>query len=205
MISRGQFESLTKKVASIVFLVLCLLGGSLIGGASNLISPESSWVKNTWGYALFFIYSLVPAVIEACLTSSYREKVRACFTLRTCLLLLCTPPLHMTWYWGLYFGAERIIQSHAYVCCTLCSIWALFIGWIFLGVKPVRKEVAGLLLTLSGVALMFIDPSAVRVDGKVGDMSVYLTCIACSLSGTLFFMINASLAKRFPIMLLCCL
>lgn len=109
MTEKRQFGILIKKVAAIVFLVLCLLGGSLIGGASNLISAESSWVKNTWGYALFFLYSLAPAGVEAYLTRSYVQKVRECLTLRTGLLLLCTPPLHMTWYWGLYYGAERII------------------------------------------------------------------------------------------------
>ena len=81
----------------------------MIGASSNLIPPESAWIKNTWGYGLFFLYTIIPAIVEAAMTNDYSKKVRQSLTIKNALMLLAMPPLHLTWYWGLYFGAERII------------------------------------------------------------------------------------------------
>jgi len=70
-------------------------------------------------------------VVEALITKDYFAKIRQGITFKAVLLLLITPFLHVTWYSGLYYSAERIVQSHAYVCCNICAIWAMLIGWTF--------------------------------------------------------------------------
>lgn len=200
-----KFSNLKKalfSVFSIVFLISCLLGGSLIGAAANLIKPESAWILNTWGYGLGFCYTILPAIAESFLTEGYKQKVLEGCTKKNFLLLLCTPFLHLIWHWGLFYGAERIVQSHAYVCVCLCSIWALFMGWFFRGYKAFRIEVLGLVLTVGGVVIMFADPTAVRTDGKTGTFSVYALCIATSIAGALFFVINDILCQKIPLVLL---
>ena len=47
----------------------------MIGVASNLIMPESAWVRNTWGYGLGFCYTIIPAIAEAFMTESYYKRV----------------------------------------------------------------------------------------------------------------------------------
>lgn len=144
----------------------------------------------------------MPALIEAVVTPNYLAKIFQKVNLKTIFLLLIAPFLHLGWYWGLYFGAENIVQAHAYVCCTLCSVWAMLIGWTFLRKRPLRLEVIGLLLTLAGISVMFLDGSAVRTDGRQGGILVYGICVGCSLLGALFFMVNAHLSKQMPIMFL---
>lgn len=87
----------------------CVIGGSMIGAASNKIPAQTSWIKNTWGYALAFLYTLVPALVEAAVTKDYCAKAFNRVTCKTICLLLIAPFLHLTWYWGLYFGAENIV------------------------------------------------------------------------------------------------
>lgn len=69
-----------KIASSIVFLILCMMGGSFIGVAANFIKPQSAWILNTWGYGLGFLFTIVPAVLEGLLTESYSKKVRDGFT-----------------------------------------------------------------------------------------------------------------------------
>lgn len=78
----------------------------------------------------------------------------------------------------------------------------MLIGWTFLCKKPLRLEVVGLMLTLAGISVMFMDASAVRTDGKQGGILVYGICVGCSLLGALFFMVNSHLSKQLPIMFL---
>ena len=92
---------------------MCMLGGGLIGTASNLIKPESSWIKNTWGYGLSFLITLGLAFVEAMMTKDYLYRIKQGMTLRSVYLLMLTPILHLYWYWGLYYGAQNLIQSHA--------------------------------------------------------------------------------------------
>jgi len=49
---------------------------------------------------------------------------------------------------------------------------------------------------------MFCDPTAIRTDGQKGDFSVYAICIATSIAGALFFVINDILCKKIPLVLL---
>ena len=118
------------------------------------------------------------------------------------MLLSCTPLLHLTWHWGLFYGAERILQSHAYVCVCLCSIWALLFGWLFRGYHTYKIEVIGFVMTIGGVLAMFFDPSAMRTDGRTGGFAVYAICISTSIAGALFFVINDILSKKVPLVLL---
>jgi len=91
-----------------------------------------------------------------------------------------------------------MIQSHAYVCNTMFCIFTLLIGYI-LCLKPYRLELIGILITMGGIASLFSDPEAERVDGKTGSFATYSICIGCALLASFYFILNDLLIKALPI------
>lgn len=114
------------------------------------------------------------------------------------MCLLFTPILYVYWNFGLLYGAENMIQSHAYICNTMFSIFIVLIGYC-LCLKPLRLELVGLVLTGAGVACMLTDPSAERTDGKVASWWHYGVCISGAFGASFFFLLNGLLVKAFPI------
>ena len=47
-----------------ILLVLCVLGGSLIGPVSNLVAPKNYALKNAWRMAILMIYFFIPCIVE---------------------------------------------------------------------------------------------------------------------------------------------
>lgn len=71
-----------------------------------------------------------------------------------------------------------------------------------MGHKAFRIEIIGLVVTIAGVVMMFSDPTAVRTDGKQGSFLVYTLCVATSVAGATFFVINDILSRTIPLVLL---
>lgn len=178
------------------------MGGSFIGPASNLLDTEASWVKTQWTYALRFLYCSILVFIEAACTKNYRKKVREIKKVKIIGGILVTPLLQCFWTFGLIYGADNLIQSHAYVCNCLFGIFIVLIGYC-LCLKPYKLEIAGLVLTMAGVACLFSDSSAQRADGKTGNLLSYSICVFCALFAAFFFLINGILVKAVPVFLLC--
>lgn len=112
-----------------------------------------------------------------------------------------TPLLQCCWTFGLIYGADNLIQAHAYVCNTVFGIFIVLIGYC-LCLKPYRLEVCGLVLTIAGVACLFSDPQAERTDGKKGTFFSYSICLFCAFLAAFFFIINGLLVKVVPIFML---
>ena len=81
------------------------------------------------------------------------------------------------------------------------SIFVVLIGYC-LGLKPLRVELIGLVLTIVGVALMFSDPTAERTDGKKASTFTYAVCIFGAFLASFFILMNGLLVKSCPIFLL---
>ena len=96
------------------------------------------------------------------------------------------------------YGAANMIQSHAYICNTMFSIFIVLIGYC-LCLKPYRLELLGLFLTCAGVAWMLNDPNAERTDGKVASFWHYAICISGAVGAAFFMLINGLLVKACPI------
>ena len=147
-------------------LLLSVIGGSFIGPSSNMLQTEQSWIKTAWAHLLRALYCAPLVAVEISCTNNYKGKVRAALTRRNIICLIFTPILYVYWNFGLLFGAANMIQSHAYICNTMFSIFIVLIGYC-LCLKPYRLEILGLILTAVGVACMLNDPVAERTDGKV--------------------------------------
>ena len=86
----------------------------------------------------------------------YKLKLKKALTWRNICTLLLIQMLYCFWCFGLLYGAANMIQSHAYICNTLFSIFLVLIGYC-LCLKPYRLELVGLVLTVVGVVMMFND------------------------------------------------
>ena len=181
-----------------IVLVLSIVGGSFAGTSSNLLHTEISWVKTCWAQALRVVYCTPLVVAEVCLKQDYRQKLWSALTRRNVCTLLLIQMLYSFWCFGLLYGADNMIQSHAYICNTMFSIFVVLFGYC-LCLKPSRLELLGLFLTIVGVAMMFNDSKAERTDGKVATWWHYAVCISAAFGVAIYFMFNGYLVKAFPL------
>ena len=124
--------------------------------------------------------------------------MKAAASRRNICFLSVTPIIYVYWNFGLLFGAANMIQSHAYICNTMFSIFLVLIGYC-LCLKPYCLELVGLFLTVAGVSIMLADPNAERTDGKVATWWHYTICISAAFGAAFFFLLNGFLVKAFPI------
>ena len=181
-----------------VILLLSILGGSFIGPSSNLLTTEISWIKTNYAHALRILYCIPLVIAEVIFKKDYKLKMKSALTRRNIITLMFTPMLYCFWNFGLLFGAANMIQSHAYICNTMFSIFVVLIGYC-LCLKPYRLELIGLVLTIAGVVLMLSDGKAERTDGKVATWWHYAVCISAAFGAAFFFLFNGHLVKAFPI------
>ena len=91
-----------------------------------------------------------------------------------------------------------MIQSHAYICNTMYGVFVILIGYVIC-IKPYKLELVGLFFTVCGIACMFSDPSAERVDGVEARVFDYFICIFGAFLGAFFILFTGYLAKLYPI------
>lgn len=142
-------------------LILSILGGALIGPSSNMLETENSLLKTAWANSLRFIYCVPLVFFEACYSDKYWSKFKSQLNRKVVIGLLVTPLFHLAGAFGLIFGSANLVQSHSYICNTLFVIFIVLIGYC-LCLRPYLFELLGLAITISGIALMFSDPDAVR-------------------------------------------
>ena len=187
----GKFKGPVAGVLFSTLLVFCVLGGAMIGPSSQKLETKDSWVKTQYSYLVRIFYCIPLAVLEACLSGrdkhnkSYWERVKLSLTRKNWILGFLAPAFLVPMNFSLVFAADNLIQSHAYICNTLFSVWVVLIGFCLFRQMPLWIEIVGLLLTVAAITCMFADPSAVRTDGKEGEAWVYAVTIGCSVFGAL--------------------
>ena len=92
-----------------VLLCCCIIGGSFIGPASNLLETENSWVKVQWAYYLRLIYCFPMLIIEILMTKDYLAKVKKAMTLKISLGVLLSPFLQLCHTYGMMYGSINLI------------------------------------------------------------------------------------------------
>lgn len=65
--------------------------------------------------------------------------------------------------------------------------------------KPVAIEIAGLLVTVGGVAVMLTDPDAERTDGQKGTAWAYALCFAAAFIVSFWVIFNGIVIKVMPV------
>ena len=103
-------------------------------------------------------------LVEALMTKGYWKQIKKASSVTNLVLLPLSMTFHIVWVYGLVFGSQRMIQSHAYICNTMYGVFVILIGYV-LCIKPNRLELLGLFFTLCGITCMLCDTSAERVDG----------------------------------------
>ena len=115
----NQMRGRLWKLLGFIMLFLSVLGGSLIGPSSNLVSPESGWVKVHWVHFLRTFYCMPLVVAEILTTKDYGQVIRSNLSKKNIAGLLVTPMIFGFAQFALIYGADNTIQAHAYVCNNL--------------------------------------------------------------------------------------
>ena len=137
---------------------------------------------------------------EAAKQISYVEKIKLSLsTLKNRILIVIVPLLLIIPSWGAVFAADYLISSHIYLSLSVKCIWVVLINYCRFCQRPLCIELLGILFTIAAVISMYADPTAMRVDGNTGEAWVYAVCIACSISSSLWILINNELLKTLPI------
>ena len=179
-------------------LTCSIIGGAFIGVTSNLLATENEMLRLLWSYELRTLICLPLAIVEGCTASEYSAKMHKFTEWRIAVLTFMTVIFELVWNYGLIYGCNNLIQSHAYVCNTLFCIFIVMLGYCAC-IRPYSLELIGLIVTIGGVAVMLSDTSAQRTDGKTGTFIVYMICISCAFLASFFFLINDLLIKKVPV------
>ena len=173
----------------------------MIGSASNKMATKEAWMKNLWGYETRLIYCLPGTIIELFITRDYWKKIKKSSTWKNVLCLPLSMIFQMFWMYGLMYGSQKMIQSHAYICSTMYGVFVILIGYAIC-IKPYKLELFGLFFTLCGIICMFSDPSAERIDGIEASSKDYIICIFAAFLGAFFILVTGHLAKLYPMFFL---
>ena len=74
----------------------------MIGPVSNFVAPKTSGVKNTWRFAILFIYFIIPGIIETKYTN--KESYMKFFSWKAYGIFLAMCIFQVIWSQGLVYG-----------------------------------------------------------------------------------------------------
>jgi drug/metabolite transporter (DMT)-like permease len=107
--------------------------------------------------------------------------------------LLLASLLNVTAWMGLAsFSLLWLSAAEATIVCYTMPVWAVLMAWAILGERPRAGRIAGLLLALSGLALLVLGQGlAVGLDKLPG--------VALGLGSAVLFSLGTVLTKRWPL------
>jgi drug/metabolite transporter (DMT)-like permease len=107
--------------------------------------------------------------------------------------LLLASALNVTAWMGLAsFSLLWLSAAEATIVCYTMPVWAVLMAWAILGERPRAGRIAGLLLALSGLALLVLGQGlAVGLDKLPG--------VALGLGSAVLFSLGTVLTKRWPL------
>lgn len=113
-----QKKNTTDLMIGAALLFIAVLSASFIGPTSNMLSTEIALLKTQWSFIMRTVICLPLTFIEIWRgrKGDYFAKLKKSLTLRNTLYALALPALTMIGYTSLIYSAQRMIQSHAYIC-----------------------------------------------------------------------------------------